>query len=354
MADFDPNEFVAGFDPGAFTADIEDGGPESFLSPETFRPSPGRKPLANTGPIDKVRRDLDPSRLSAGDSAAAPAMSAMDASSFGLLGKALGFDRDVLSSNPIARAVDESPLGPYIGKQGGAVADRAMEGMERYRRDEPTLSRYTDMPGYYVGPAKAVAEVVGHGLDTLGRAASRTAGGRARAFLDAKGEPLSAPRGPFNESVKPQGTFNPEAPVSGGTFEGMQAGKALEALERIKSRMPAGGASEIETEIARVRAASTAAPDPRIAHAQDALKLKLPGAHGVGAGLLAEGALHYAGHGMHGLGPIALAMLAAKNANPLAGRVLMNASQPKNIARGMGGVPLLLQAALGNRSDGQQ
>lgn len=38
----------------------EEGGPESFLSPETFKPSSGQRPLSNTGPIEQVRRDLSP------------------------------------------------------------------------------------------------------------------------------------------------------------------------------------------------------------------------------------------------------------------------------------------------------
>jgi len=360
VADFDPHAFVADFDPEDF---VGEGGPESFLDPKKFKPSHGRRPFANTGPIEKVRADLHPdlpevTATGAANAAGNALMSMADRSSFGLLGQALGLDRDVLSKNPIARAIDESPIGPYVGKRGGDVADRALRGMEGYRQDAPTVSRYTDIPGYMSGPADTVAEGLGNGLGMLGRAVrgglARTAGGRARIALDEAGASVSAPKGEFGQTVKPTGTFNPAATVEGGTFEGMEAGRAIEALERAKAVAPSSQSAAIDEEIARIRtAASEMTPaDKRIAAAREALQFHRPGVHEVTAGSALGAVLHYSGlgHGVMG-GPLAALVTAgARNARPIAGRLI---AAPQVEFAG-GPMSLLLQAAAGAQGNANQ
>jgi len=186
-----------------------------------------------------------------------------------------------------------------------------------------------------------------------------TAGGRARMALDEAGAPVSAPKGEFGQAVKPTGTFNPAATVEGGTFAGMEAGKAIAVLERAKAAAPSSAAADIDAEIARIRASASemTAADQRIAEAQAALKYRVPGAHEVGMGAAAGAALHYAGHG--GLGPLAAAALAAKNATPLMGRVALPLARGAEAApvagtAGIGPMSLLLQAAAGAQRNGNQ
>lgn len=168
----------------------EPGGPESFLHPKKFKPSPQHRKLKNTGSMEQVRQDLAPIDPNRDTTVSGPALSAIDRSSLGTLGSALRFDRDVLSQNPIARAVDAIPvLGPLIGKRGGETADTALQSMEGYRAAHPTLSRYTDIPGYFAGPAKAVAT----GLGTAGTRIAQLSPGNPLSFLlPAAGTPAIA------------------------------------------------------------------------------------------------------------------------------------------------------------------
>lgn len=186
MADFDPNAFVAGddFDPHAFVAEPEEGGPESFLHPDKFKPSRGQRKLNNTGPMEQVRAELDPRQHSTdvGELLAGQPLSTADRYTGGALTSALRFDRDVLSKNPIARAVDEIPiLGPLIGKHGGETADQSLRSMNNYRNDNPTLAQYTDIPGYMGGAPKAIAM----GVERVLPQATRPLAQAARATLAA-------------------------------------------------------------------------------------------------------------------------------------------------------------------------
>ncbi len=142
----------------------EEGGPESFLDPKKFKPSKGQRKFKNTGPIEDVRQQLDPRQIytpDAGEALAGPALDYMDKGSFGGLGAALRLDRSI-ADNPLARAVSGIPgIGPIIGKRGGETSQRALDSMQGYRQQNPTLSQYTGLPAYLAKPQQAVAEAIG-------------------------------------------------------------------------------------------------------------------------------------------------------------------------------------------------
>lgn len=135
----------------------EEGGPESFLDPKKFKPSPTRRKFNNTGSMEQVRADLAGDKRDVGDLASGPINSAIDRFTLGGLTGALKLDQ-AAADNPVARFVDEHL--PAIGKRGGAVAGRALEDIQRYRQEAPTLSQYTDAPGYMGGGARVFAGAV--------------------------------------------------------------------------------------------------------------------------------------------------------------------------------------------------
>lgn len=169
MADFDPHAFVAGeeFDPHAFVSDVEEGGPESFLHPDKFKPSPAHRKFKNTGPIAEVRQELDPRQIwnpDMGEAVAAPVLSAVDRLSLGGLGAGLRG----------AKALNEA-----TGTTGPTVASRSLDAIEGYRGQHPVISQYSDIPGYLVGGPRAIAG----GVERMLPEAVHPAAQAARAIL---------------------------------------------------------------------------------------------------------------------------------------------------------------------------
>ena len=140
-------------------AGTEEGGPESFLHPDKFKPSSSHRKFYNIGSIEDVRRELDSSDLrpqSFGEHEASALLSAADRASGGGLTAGMRLDRDLLQ-NPVSRAVDAIPiLGPLIGKRGGQQAQDVLDNVDKYRRHNPTLSAVTDAPSYLTGAPEAI------------------------------------------------------------------------------------------------------------------------------------------------------------------------------------------------------
>lgn len=166
----------------------EEGGPESFLHPDKFKPSPQHRKLKNTGSIDQVRRDLDPNQIrnpslprAAAEAVSGAGNSLVDAATAGgytgLLEAAANASR-----HPIVSRI------PGMGAVGD-VADDVLGDVHRYRRDMPVAASITDVPAYLEGatvPGK-VASGVFEALpevETLGgRAAKAVVGGGATSAL---------------------------------------------------------------------------------------------------------------------------------------------------------------------------
>lgn len=195
---------------------------------------------------------------------------------------------------------------------------------------------------------------LGAGLQLLGRPmramAMRTSGGRARMALDEAGAPVQPAKGEFGQALKPRGTFNPEQAIQGvkGTvtegLSGMPAGQALAVLNRLKSSATPGDVARIEEAIAQIESAATQMTPgaQRIADAQKALEYKLPHMHELGA---AGGAAALLGHfGHKGMAFLPALTIAARNANPIAGRLMMDAPKLEPIAERL---PTLLMQAFG-------
>lgn len=146
--------------------DDEEGGPESFLHPDKFKPSPQHRKFSNTGPIEQVRQDLDPRQVPEPSiendigAAAAPLNSIADRATFGGYGAAL-------------RGAQK--LNELTGETGPTLASRTLEGIENYRGQHPTLSQYTDLPAYFAAPARAVAGGVERLLPQVDNLAARAA-----------------------------------------------------------------------------------------------------------------------------------------------------------------------------------
>ncbi len=147
-----PESFPDGFVPDAQpdSPELDAIGPRSFLHPDKFKPSPQhRKFAANTGPIEPLLSGLeaearhhDNTLDSDLEHVAAPVNSLVDRATFGGYGAALhGATR----------------LNEATGTTGPTLASRTLEGIDRYRQEAPTLSRYTDAPAYFAAPAKAIA-----------------------------------------------------------------------------------------------------------------------------------------------------------------------------------------------------
>lgn len=141
---------------------VEEGGPESFLDPKTFKPSKGRRAFKNqTGPIEGVRAGIAAQKAEAptdvGELAAGPVLSFADRATLGGLGGLLR----------VARGINES-----TGTTEPTLASRSLESMEGYRRRNPTASMWSDAPSVLIkaSPLGAMATGVG---SLAGRAFSR-------------------------------------------------------------------------------------------------------------------------------------------------------------------------------------
>lgn len=141
-----PEGFVADAQPGlpeGFVPDApEEGGPESFLDPKKFKPSPIHRKLKNTGPIEQVRAENEAVREgfpTVEESVTAPVYSLIDHASLGGLSAGL---------NAVSRS--DRPV----------MADSILRGIDRYRRLQPTIAGITDMAGLLTGGPAAIAEGV--------------------------------------------------------------------------------------------------------------------------------------------------------------------------------------------------
>lgn len=124
---------------------VEEGGPESFLHPDRFKPSPGRRPLKNTGSMADIRAQLAADKAATSPEAAdakgrAPIYSALDRASFGGLGQVMRL------SNTINQATGKEPF--YAND---------LDAIERYRSENPTISQITDAPAYFTAPTAGIA-----------------------------------------------------------------------------------------------------------------------------------------------------------------------------------------------------
>jgi hypothetical protein len=142
-------------------AGTEEGGPGSFLHPDKFRPSPGRRKFKNqTGPIGHVREQLAEDKAnyptdlaSTVDMAAAPFYDAADKATFGAVtGGIKGY--------------------------GGTTADRYMKAIDRFRGSP--VANYTGIAGYMAGGpemiASGVERAIPHVVNPLAQAARATLG----------------------------------------------------------------------------------------------------------------------------------------------------------------------------------
>lgn len=156
-------------------------------------------------------------------------------------------------------------------------------------------------------------------LSPMGRAIQMSKGGQARAFLDEQGAPVKPAAQSYGATAEAE--FNPDAIVKGGSLDGMKAGEAVALLQKSKAAQP-GNAAAIDAEIARIQGEHVVEPGlhPDIPAAQKDLEFRLPGLHDTGAAAGLAAIAHYAGHGS--ISPIALALLLARNAKPIAGRTL--------------------------------
>lgn len=115
----------------------EEGGPESFLHPDKFKPSPQHRKLKNTGPIEKVRSDLDIGPIAAPsttESIAAPIADMLDKASLGAV-------RAKLAS------------APHIpGSTATNPAEFLLHGIDRYRRDAPLPVQIATSSPAYISP----------------------------------------------------------------------------------------------------------------------------------------------------------------------------------------------------------
>lgn len=154
----------------------EEGGPESFLNPATFKPSPGQRKFKNqTGPIQQVRQRTAEEKSkyyvpqTAEEAFTVPVYSALDRFTGGLVtGAARAASGVIPTASDIARSVDE------------------------YRSGYPVLSNVTDAPAY-ISPESAparIATTVDRALPTVTTGAGRLAktiigGGATNAALGA-------------------------------------------------------------------------------------------------------------------------------------------------------------------------
>lgn len=163
----------------------EEGGPESFLSPETFKPSKGQRKFKNqTGPIEQVRETTRHEKTKypteTADILAAPGLSMFDRLTLG------GLTGTMRLSNQINQEAGKEP-----------VFQRPLEAIEGYRANSPTLSQYTDIGGYLTGGPRAIASgverIIPQVANPAAQAARATVAAGASSALTAGAE--SATRG---------------------------------------------------------------------------------------------------------------------------------------------------------------
>lgn len=408
---FVPDAEPQGMPLDGFVADDEAAPEDDSDEPPAFL-TPGNKrqpamPIRNTGPISKVRAELDPRNAEGHgvfDQAAGAVNSAVDKYSMGAFGGLMRLAHG-LNNTDVGRRVN-SVIAPEVN-EGGGSADAALSSMDEYHSRHPGLNMITDAPAYMLnGPVTAVAAsvdrllpqvathagriargtlsaagtgavtagseaalhgeapedvaaavgqgamggtlagagagVAGAALGAAGRAVLGSRGGQARTYLNEQHAPVSPPQRSFGQP-EPM-TYDPATPIATGDLAGMPAGEAIAMLEKQIPHIPASARPAFLEEIASIKAGASTKPvvDPEVARAQDELKFKLPGSHGLGAMGGAAALLHLGGH-TH-LTPLAGAILAAKNASPIAGRVLYG---PAQMTQGLGILqrPDLLQAA---------
>lgn len=142
----------------------EEGGPESFLHPEKFKPSPIHRKFNNTGPLEEISPSfVNHERIRQAEArthgkgvverAAAPINDLLDKATFGGY-SALLRGGDTLPGIADLRAEEGHPV------QQPEIARRTVEGIEDYRTTHPTLSMYTGAPAYFMKPTQSVAQGV--------------------------------------------------------------------------------------------------------------------------------------------------------------------------------------------------
>jgi hypothetical protein len=246
--------------------------------------------------------------------------------------------------------IHEDPIGTALvtramGGMGGTLPELAAQGAEGSGAVSALNSGSPRDVAMSAGAGAALPLLL-QAAGALGGKLMSSEGGRAAQVLADRGLPVHAP---FDEAP---GGFRADLPVKGGDFGGMPSGKAIEHLEAMKAspNLPRGSTGPIDAEIARIRGAASAG-DPEVDAARSALKFHGPHMGDVGGAGAAAAALMHTGHaGLAGIP--ALALMAARNATPIAGRLAM----PLANAAAAGGraVPVssmlaspLLQAATG-------
>lgn len=153
MASFDPHAFVSDFDPEKFAGGGEEETPdeaklrESFLDKSKFRPSAGHRKFENTGPIEQVKAELDPSQVHTPTAAEAVTVGPLD-------------------------IADKYTLGGYggllraLGRVGVPGMAEGAESIQRYRRESPIVSGVTGAPAYVAeGPVSALFGGINRGAE---------------------------------------------------------------------------------------------------------------------------------------------------------------------------------------------
>lgn len=159
-------------------AGTEEGGPESFLHPDKFKPSRGQRKFANqTGPDAAGQLQQEKQKYpvqSLDETAAGATLSALDRASMGALGGSLRYGSENTPEVPESLRPYEQLLGL---KDRRARSQQVLGAMEDYRKANPTESQLTDLPAYFT-----------KGYTTLGEGAAKLAERPAR--FAAAGNPL--------------------------------------------------------------------------------------------------------------------------------------------------------------------
>ena len=179
----------------------EDGGPESFLSPKNFKPTqkPAPRQFNNTGPIDQVRRDLDPQqyptpweRVKRGAAMGAdPAQSSpFDVEGIGpsveegmAFTKAHGRPMDPMEADPMAQSV---ALGMVLGPLGRAAANTLAPSIGAIPAGAATGAAEAYLGAKSTGAPAGEATAFGGLFGGIGGAASGRPSAKAAAANDAQ------------------------------------------------------------------------------------------------------------------------------------------------------------------------
>lgn len=154
--------------------DEEGGGPESFLDPKKFKPSPIHRKFKNTGSMEDIRAGNEAVREgfpTVEESVTAPVYSAIDRASLG--GLSAGMNAVAHSDRPV-------------------MAEKVLKGIDRYRTLHPTIAGSTDLAGLFTGAPAAIAEGVEQTIpqvvNPLARAARAVVGAGASSGIMAGSE----------------------------------------------------------------------------------------------------------------------------------------------------------------------